>query len=62
MCQGNKTTKISIVVQSVISKQITLKKEMPMDNKEQSSIVASNNHRQGAINVPKDKRVSLQDS
>ena len=33
-----------------------------MDNKEQSIIVASNNHRQGAINVPKDKGVSLQDS
>ena len=33
-----------------------------MDNKEQSSIVASNNHRQGAKNVPKDKGTSLQDS
>ena len=33
-----------------------------MDNKEQSSIVTSNDHRQGAINVSKDKGVSLQDS
>ena len=33
-----------------------------MDNKEQSSIVAGNSHRQGAINVPKDKGTSLQDN
>ena len=32
-----------------------------MDNKEQNSIVASNGHRQGVINVPKDKGISLQD-
>ena len=33
-----------------------------MDNKEQNSIVGSNNHRQGSINVPKDKGISLKDS
>ena len=33
-----------------------------MDNKEQSSIVASNGHRKGFINIPKDKGISLQDS
>ena len=32
-----------------------------MDNKEQSIIVASNNQRQGAINVPKHNGASLQD-
>ena len=57
---------MSIVMHSVISKQIMLKKERQcnqqtnnaqkgkaMENKKQSSIVASNNHREGAINVPK---------
>ena len=33
-----------------------------MDNMEQSSIVAGNGCRQGAINVPKDKGTSLQDN
>ena len=33
-----------------------------MDNKEQSSIVASNNHRQGVIYVLKDKGIGLKDS
>ena len=33
-----------------------------MDNKEQSSIVASNDCSQGVINVPKDKGIGLKDS
>ena len=37
-------------------------KRKAMDNKEQSGIVAGNDHRQGAINVPKDKGTSLQDN
>ena len=33
-----------------------------MDNKEQSCLVAGNNCRQGARNVPKDEGTSLQDN
>ena len=56
------TTTMSIEVQSVFSKQITLKKGKAMDNKEISSIVTSNNCRKGVINVPKDKGIGLKDS
>ena len=52
---------ISSIVQCNQQTNNTLKGKA-MDNKEQSSIVAGNSHRQGAINVPKDKGTSLQDN
>ena len=51
-------TKITFIVHSVVSKQITARKEGAMDNRGQSSEVTDNNYRQKTVNTPKDKRTS----